>query len=495
METLSDLIRVVNKKRISKIDVLDKTFLNSKSENLYYKLYNAIESGKISTDEEAAQLVYGTNKTDPRYKMLKSRLKDKVLKSVMLLDVDDAFNNEVGKAYYECLTHLQIIEIIIKFTGTTILVVKLIKENYSKSVKYKFYDILSKYSYYLIIYYSFKGDKRSLNLEEKKFIKYVDLEQKEKIAKCLYSKAVVGFESGDPITNDLISDTKENLDKLYVFSVEIKTPDVDFHYIYLAFMFYEISNDFEKLLEICNSAEVLLKNNSSYITYTRKFAILYYKSVAFLYLKKYKEGLRLIDNTTIDIPETNYNWFVLNEVKFKLYLQFQRISETYGIYKIVVSNKSFNRQVVQITEKWKIYYAYLVFMDNYLNNGDYKFNLPKFLNDVPINSKDKSGFNFAIRIIEILFLFAHKKYNVVFAKMEALRIYRSRYLNDNTYKRNHLFLSLLLKAEKTGFDSSLMQKADWKEIKLLNERNNIIADWEIIPYETLWDIFVELAKK
>ena len=40
-----------------------------------------------------------------------------------------------------------------------------------------------------------------------------------------------------------------------------------------------------------------------------------------------------------------------------------------------------------------------------------------------------------------------------------------------------------------------MKKADWKEIELLKERNSIIADWEIIPYETLWDIFVDLAKK
>ncbi len=77
MDTLVDLINIVNKKRLSKIDVLDKTFLNSKSENLYYKLYNGIESGKIKTDEAASQLVHGTHKSDSRYKMLKSRLKAK----------------------------------------------------------------------------------------------------------------------------------------------------------------------------------------------------------------------------------------------------------------------------------------------------------------------------------------------------------------------------------------------------------------------------------
>jgi hypothetical protein len=53
----------------------------------------------------------------------------------------------------------------------------------------------------------------------------------------------------------------------------------------------------------------------------------------------------------------------------------------------------------------------------------------------------------------------------------------------------------LLKAEKSGFDSKIMKEAEWKEVELLKGRNNFIADWEIIPYETLWDIFVELAKK
>ncbi|MDB5226520.1 MAG: hypothetical protein JWN78_713, partial [Bacteroidota bacterium] len=86
--------------------------------------------------------------------------------------------------------------------------------------------------------------------------------------------------------------------------------------------------------------------------------------------------------------------------------------------------------------------------------------------------------------------------NLVFQKMDALRVYRSRYLTDNTYKRNHLFLSLLLKAEKSGFNGKEMQEAEWSEISDLRQQSShIIADWEIVPYEELWDIFVDLAKK
>jgi hypothetical protein len=218
---------------------------------------------------------------------------------------------------------------------------------------------------------------------------------------------------------------------------------------------------------------------------------------ALLHTRQFSKGINLFKNIEgLEIPESNYNWFILKESEFKLYLQDYKIEEAHKVYQQVLDNKSYKRQSAQLTEKWKIYYAYLVFMDSFLNKGEYKFSLPKFLNDVPINSKDKSGYNFAIRVIEILFNAARKDYNLIFSKMDALRVYRTRYLNDNTYKRNHLFLSVLLKAEKSGFSNKEMAKADWPEISELRKQNNyIIADWEIIPYETLWDIFVELAKK
>ncbi|MBK6274467.1 MAG: hypothetical protein IPF58_07080 [Saprospirales bacterium] len=216
-----------------------------------------------------------------------------------------------------------------------------------------------------------------------------------------------------------------------------------------------------------------------------------------MHLRKFKDGLDLYNKDNSFFPlESSYNWFVLKEFEFKLYLQGNKIKEANEVYESVLANKFYKRQVEELTEKWKIHHAYLVFMDSYLNNGDYKFSLAKFLNDVPVNTRDKGGYNFAIRIVELLFQFARGEYNIIFQKMDGLRGYRTRYLNDNTYKRNHLFLSLLLKAEKEGFDGKAMKKADWKEIAELRKLNTyIIADWEIMPYDVLWDIFVDLAKK
>lgn len=496
MNALKELVKIVNRKRLSKIDVFDKTFLNQNNSNLYYKLYEGLESGKIVDDISAAKYLYDSEEKDARFRKLKSRFKTKIFKSILLFDSDEVSNSETIKAYYECLTYNQTIEIIIKLTGTTKLVYELVKDDYSKALKYSFYDILRNYSYYLLAYHSFKGDKKSFLEEETKYLKYIEFAQKEQFSKYLYNKVIVDFESDAPITSDLMQNAKLNLDKLSQLRSELNNIETDFQYFYLALQYYEYNNELDQILNICDQADTLMDNNSKAITNTRRLVMLLYRMKALLNTREFSKGIDLLESSTnIIIPETSINWYILKETEFKLYLRDKKIAEAYNVYKIVLANKTFSRQVAQITEKWKIYHAYLVFMDNYLNKGDYKFSLSKFLNDVPVNTKDKSGYNFAIRIIEMLFQMARKDYNLLFSKMDALRVYRSRYLNDNTYKRNHLFLTLLLKAEKAGFIGKDIQKANWFEAKELRKHNNyFIADWEIVPYEELWDIFVELAK-
>ncbi|HNY54277.1 MAG TPA: hypothetical protein PKI86_01565, partial [Chitinophagales bacterium] len=135
MDALKELVKIVNRKRLSKIDVFDKTFLNQNNSNLYYKLYEGLESGKITDDVSAAKYLYDSEDKDAKFRKLKSRFKNKILKSVLLFDADEISNSQLIKAYYECLTYNQTIEIIMKLTGTTKLVYELVKDDYAKALK------------------------------------------------------------------------------------------------------------------------------------------------------------------------------------------------------------------------------------------------------------------------------------------------------------------------------------------------------------------------
>jgi len=182
MDTLKELVTIVNRKRLSKIDVFDKALLSQSASNLYYKLYEGLESGKITDDASAASYIYGSDDKDAKYRKLKSRFKNKLQKTLLLLDTEEVFINNQSRAYYECLLNSQIIEIIIKITGTTKLVYELAKENYSKAEQYNFNEILKNYSYYLLSYYAIIGDQKSFSKEEQLYLKYLDLSQKEQYA-------------------------------------------------------------------------------------------------------------------------------------------------------------------------------------------------------------------------------------------------------------------------------------------------------------------------
>ena len=47
--------KIVNRKRLSKIDVFDKTLLSQGATNLYLKLYEGLENGSIKDDLSAAK--------------------------------------------------------------------------------------------------------------------------------------------------------------------------------------------------------------------------------------------------------------------------------------------------------------------------------------------------------------------------------------------------------------------------------------------------------
>ncbi len=497
METLKELVKIVNRKRLSKIDVFDKTFLNQSNANLYYKLYEGIESDKINDDAEAAKYLYGTDEKDAKFRKLKSRFKEKLVKTILLFNKDELFNYDQGKIYYECITDFQTIEVLVKLTGTSTLVIELIKDHYALCLKYKFYDILIKYSYYLSTYFSLRGKTKKYYEEKANYLLYSEYNKNELDSRQIYNEIILQFTSSQPITETLLSKIKGCVDELENIVKKVDNDEIVYYYYYSKLLYEENTGSLDTIILYCDEIENILINNVYVYNNSKKVVILLYRLKSFLHLRRYEEGIALYRKDISFFPqESSYNWFVLKEFEFKLYLQGNKIKEAYEVYESVLANKFYKRQVEELTEKWKIHHAYLVFMDSYLNNGDYKFSLAKFLNDVPINTRDKGGYNFAIRIVELLFQFARGEYNIIFQKMDGLRGYRTRYLNDNTYKRNHLFLSLLLKAEKEGFDGKAMKKADWKEIDELRKLNTyIIADWEIMPYDVLWDIFVDLAKK
>jgi len=126
-----------------------------------------------------------------------------------------------------------------------------------------------------------------------------------------------------------------------------------------------------------------------------------------------------------------------------------------------------------------------------------KFRIYKFLNEVPIYSKDKRGMNISILIIQILFFVWEKKYKKVQLSINSLSRYCNKYLRDDDTYRSHCFIKMLLKLASADFNPIRGQRyAKSFHEKLLSRplaTSRQAIEVEIVPYEHLWEMILEMC--
>ena len=69
MEDIKELINIINKRKLSQIEVFDKSLI-SRKDTLFSKLYNNIANENIRTDLQAMVLLYGNEKDNSKYRKL-----------------------------------------------------------------------------------------------------------------------------------------------------------------------------------------------------------------------------------------------------------------------------------------------------------------------------------------------------------------------------------------------------------------------------------------
>ena len=120
----------------------------------------------------------------------------------------------------------------------------------------------------------------------------------------------------------------------------------------------------------------------------------------------------------------------------------------------------------------------------------------KFLNSITAYSKDKKGLNIAVRIIYALFLLKMRKRAKYSDEMEALQRYNYRYLRDPITHRPYYFIKMLGVIPSAYFNPVATRRKAEKHLKKLKElpyeKSYVPFEVEIIPYEDLWEVVLEI---
>lgn len=464
-------------------------------------LYEGFVSDKFKDDDDAALELYHADKRHSAYLKLKGNLRRRLVDAVFFIDILKEKFSDRQRAYFECYKEWAAAKIILS-RNTQPAAMAMLEHILKKAETYEFTDLVADIARALRLHYGTREGRLD------KFSHYNDLYHK-------YWR-ILSFE-------DLAEELYANLSANYVQDKSVKTktqeaavqfyaelqPAVDEYGTYRLLLYsglvrliiHSSINDYEQLLGVCD--DMLDKFSQKPYTAGVPIQIFNYQQlICLIQLGDYPRGQQAAPRALQYIERGSYNWFKYNELLLQLSFYTDNFQGGCEVLETVFNEKAFDALPASTKEIWHINLAFAVFLQRegkiILPPDDSVFNhfrLGKFLNTIPIFSKDKRGMNVPILIVQMLLLLQEQKDDAVIDRIEAMKKYCSRYLKENELFRSNCFINMLLEIPLQNFHPIAIRRHTekyWQRlIKTPLEMAHQSHEIEIIPYEKLWNIILE----
>ncbi len=492
MDNLHELTQIVNRIKTRRIEIIGKE--RTKYGKLTKKLYDGIVEGKYNNDREAAIDIYGENFVPNNYTRLKTILTEKLINTLFFIDVSDYNFSDAQHAYVECEKLRTAVKILLS-RGAKGMAIKLAEKLIRKSLRYEFTDITLEIGRIL----------------RRHFRTYDPNSEKEKVYHEIveYYHKILGAEievenSYELIIREISIGKRSKEKEIFIVSnleiIDKYFPKLESYKLGQFAHLAKIKNqeylqDYEGIALSCKNAiqyfekkESIFSNVISNKFYNRYLTVC-------IPLKKVKEGEEIAKKLLCNLDDGSHNWYITLDSYFLLSLHTENYTKAEELYRLAKSHKRFRNLSEEFREVWRLYEAYLAYlrMLGKLETEPGKpFRVGKFMNQVPIFSKDKKGVNVAIIIIQVLILIAQGKEWKVIDKVDALRAYVHTHLRNDDSLRSNCFVKMLMQMVKAKFHkagtirktATLYDKLSSTPIVEKSQSQYV----EIIPYEQLWQM-------
>ncbi len=497
-EELQALVEVVSKNKVKHIHVIGNP--DSKATK-FEQFYDALASGRLKNDKEAAAFFYQASPDHAAYRKLKERLQERLLNTLFFVDVNQADFNEYNQNYYTIYKDLAAIKILIARFSKKV-AIPLAEKTIRLALKFELTDlvvILAKelYSHFAAI----EGNLEKFKYYSKVAKDNLEILDAEDKADYYYAHLRFFFAKSRAAKSELYQLAQKYSHELNLLGCHIQS----YRFNYIAYLIhclkFELANDYGGLLQQSQDAIKYFVKRKQQVPTTVMFSFYIRIFVCYLQQKNYSDAWKMIPKCLENTMEEVNNWFLALEYFVILSFHSNRLEEGYNFFEKAVQSSNFSKQPMYIRERWvilKTYFYYFFFVQKKLLSNSTllkQFRLSKFLNEVPIYRQDKRGANISILILQILFLLHQKKYNAIIDRAEGLRQYTYRYLRRDDTFRSHCFIRMLLTLPECSFNkTAVLRKADkyWQQLQAmpLNVAKQS-AEIEIVPYETLWGFVLE----
>jgi|GEM_PF-127784 hypothetical protein len=498
MENIKELIQLLERNKARHIDVIG--YGRGLIPSMLNDFYTQMLSGNIRSDSDAAQYFFQSDPSEQAYRKLKTRFKNRLLNTLFFLNVKQSNYTEANRAYLICLKQMYAVRILFN-RGAVNMAMELAHRVLKQSTLFEFTELsLDACKMLRSLYATRMPDARKFSHYHsltKTLTRQCDLESQ---AQGCYLLLAANFAHSKASSATTLEQAKEFIQALQEESRDKPSFHFQRYYLQIVTLVAMCQNDYRKARQVSQEALDWIHTKPFNAPSVKTF--FHFQMIACCtYLRDYTEGLKIAEINLLQEKNGSLNWFKNRELSFILAMHTGNYQQAYHIYLQVVHHLEFKRMDMSIVEQWKIFEAYVMYLKTIgkvettpeeIGNN---FRLGKFLNEVPIFSRDKQGMNIPILILQIMFTIAQRRYEMALDRIEAIKKYCTRYLQkDDTYRSN-LFIRMLLEIPQVGFHRTAVarQVQPWKE-KLEGlplEMAQKGRHFEVIPYEDLWTMALD----
>ncbi|MBK7872262.1 MAG: hypothetical protein IPJ74_17100 [Saprospiraceae bacterium] len=495
MENLLEIINVLTKRKIAKIEVLDEQILHNK-DSKFGALYEALITGKINKDEDAAQILYNNKDIgDPRYRKLKSRFKRRLYNTLFFLDVNVPLAANRTQAQYNCNKEWALVEIMLIYNASNS-ALSLARQILAVALKFHFTDLIVKCSRLLREYAVQEENRKLFEVYNAHVEQHTPILEAETHAEELAQKARLEYQ--------VRHFDEQQLQRIEALGRELITvggktdsPLVQYHVFTAWILLYEVQREYDHVLEIAQKAEEYIRSMPDYFNERKKTFFLIKRFSVYLHLQQYREGKAYAEIVLTDLSANSQEWLDFMEYYLLLSLHTDNWINALAVFNKVADSTIFKKMDDLRQEKWELFEAFLhYYMETENINPNLMlrqrrkiFKINDFIQK-PINYSSKYvTIEIHHILLRIAFLLYRHNYAGLPKLMEQLRKLSSHELKKEGYERTGALIQLLYQLEKAEFQLDKLRNVE-KFLEKFEEYHfyyrGKVAELEVIPYDKLW---------
>ncbi len=476
------------------IDMLPDDLNPSFSERLNELFCFLRDEDKKLSESEAAEAFLYSNEKGKYFNKLKNELKREIVQYVIhnpLVWVNKEYKAK-NEACYKNFTAYKILLL----SGRRKAAIEMAKSLLPKLIDFELHGLINIVATDLRFHYSSSHISKSLAIKYDELCnQQIEIIKAESIVRKHHSKIAI-------LCNSRASYSESNLETFKKASaavlpfLKLKSSYLQ-RYIYTIIQVkYSAEYDYHNLIKICNDAIASIPKEYPNII-ALKFGYNQNKIPALISTGQLEEAKEVSKQLCKLMPEGHFNWHLALIRRVTVCLHIGDYQEAYDLYKTQLKHKC---QFKTIVEYWNIIWGYLYFLikaDKIKAYTEERFHLGKFVNDMPIYSKDKSGHNINIFIIQIIIRLQREQYGQIIDRIDALRTYVKTYTKNPETTRANIFLQMIIRMEHASFHRAATERKTKKLLERLRSTNLKLGQnlaLEVIPYEKLWEYTLEMLE-